>query len=126
MSTFLLYLILKLDIIVGLFAICAMISGMAALIGTLGIIINNSPEGMEEWKNWFKRTFAHWTVKVVFVISLLLAILLPSTKDGVVLYIIPKIANNEKIQSITSDTLDILQNKTKEWLDTVVIKEKSK
>lgn len=52
----------------------------------------------------------------VFVISIFIASMIPSTKEMAAIYVLPKIVNNEKIQGIPDKILD-LSNK---WLDDLI------
>lgn len=61
-----------------------------------------------------KLCFRIWIFPLFF--SLTLAIT-PSTKTLAVSYLIPAIVNNEKIQSISSNTLQLLEQYTKQYLE---------
>lgn len=53
-----------------------------------------------------------WVVPV-FVVSVLAAILVPTTKEAIAIVVIPKIANNESVQGIGED----LVNTAREWIE---------
>lgn len=61
-----------------------------------------------------KLCFRIWIFPLFF--SLTLAIT-PSTKTLAASYLIPAIVNNEKIQSISSNTLQLLEQYTKQYLE---------
>jgi len=59
---------------------------------------------------WLKRLLP---VGILFV---LLAILIPTTKQACIIYVLPKIANNEQIQQIPQKLLDIGNKALDEWI----------
>lgn len=57
---------------------------------------------------------------IVFVLSALLALFVPSAKTSAAMYVLPAIVNNEHIQNATGNTLEFLEKLTKDWLkDTI-------
>lgn len=57
---------------------------------------------------------------IVFVLSALLALFVPSAKTIAAMYVLPAIVNNEHIQNATGNTLELLEKLTKDWLkDTI-------
>lgn len=65
-----------------------------------------------------------------FAISFLIGIISvfsPSTKECAMIYLIPKIANNEQIQKVPDNAARLLNAKMEEWInDTVKIKKEEK
>lgn len=53
----------------------------------------------------------------VAVIFILLSLFTPTTKEFAVIYLVPKIINNEQIQSVASDGLQCMKNQMEAWLD---------
>lgn len=60
----------------------------------------------------------------IMILCGLIATFVPSSKTIAAMYVLPAIINNEHIQNSTSNTLEALENLTKEWLkDTVKSKD---
>ena len=56
------------------------------------------------------------TILVGFILSLMVAVFIPSTKEYVAIYLIPKIVNNEQVQQIPEKAMNILNSKLNEWI----------
>jgi hypothetical protein len=56
------------------------------------------------------------TILVGFILSLMVAVFIPSTKEYVAIYLIPKIVNNEQVQQIPEKAMTILNSKLNEWI----------
>lgn len=61
---------------------------------------------------------------VLSAIFLPLAILTPTTKDMAIIYVVPKIVNNDKVQQIPDKLLDLANAKIEEWTKTKVEEKK--
>ena len=72
----------------------------------------------EEEKSKYKLVIK--STGIVFVLSTLLALFVPSAKTSAAMYVLPAIVNNEHIQNATGNTLEFLEKLTKDWLkDTI-------
>jgi len=54
---------------------------------------------------------------------LLLSLFTPTQKEAAEIWLIPKMLNNEQIGNIVANSLEILEAKTKEYLDDLAEKE---
>jgi hypothetical protein len=53
---------------------------------------------------------------IVLVISMLIFGFIPNTKQAAAIYLIPKLANNERVQQIPDKALTILEKKLDQWI----------
>lgn len=53
---------------------------------------------------------------VLAVVFMFIAIFLPSTKQAAIIYVLPKIANNEQVQQIPQKLLDVANKQLDEWI----------
>lgn len=104
-TPFTMYVFTRLDIILAVATIGILVT---AIVG--GLIFAdikcaqefNRPKDEAIAKREFKVALA------VFVLFTLVAVLLPSKQAAAFIYIVPKVVNNERIQSIADDGLDTL------------------
>lgn len=54
---------------------------------------------------------------ILFFVSFPLAMFLPTTQQACVIYVLPKIANNEHIQEIPNNVSKLMNEKLAEWID---------
>ena len=111
------YWLLKLDDISGFCTVALFVSLFLLWIGMTAYWIGDENANEKDKK----------TVRILFCLAVISGIFfgcvktfLPSTKQMAAIYVIPAIANNEKIRQIGNDTLDItnqLLNLTKEYLE---------
>lgn len=103
------YLFTRLDsicfVITGIFVI-SLVSTACSIAYAWGF-----PDDEPGWHKERLGPFRFW-VKILLV-SLVIGIAVPSQKEVAAIYVIPKIANNEKMQAIPSKILDLAT----EWLD---------
>ena len=52
----------------------------------------------------------------ISVIAIMLAVLIPTTNQAAAIYLIPRVVNNEQMQSISEDGLSILEIKAQQYL----------
>lgn len=62
----------------------------------------------------------------LFLLFGLATILTPTTKEAAVIYLIPKIVNNEKMQNIAGTSLSILESHATKYLESLVEPEDKK
>jgi len=122
MNWFIVYLFLKLDALESLcFGIALILSILLFVFFLLSIVWTADAHGeehkrREEEKDKFFAKFFYKKLYIsVFVICILLTTFLPSTQEFAVIYLLPKIVNNEQIQQIPNKALDILNKKLDEW-----------
>ena len=104
-----LYMILKLTDIVSLNLVIAIISFLVVIIVSIFCSIE------EAWTIFGKNICIIGLC--IFIISSTVCTLLPTTKQMAAIIIIPAMINDEKVQTITSNGLNILEEYTKELLD---------
>lgn len=90
---------------------------LVLVLGCIGLIAGAIIAWMGD-----KWPFPHlWRSLLVAWMSLgIIACLIPSQKDAAAIWLIPKLANNEQISNITSNSLDVLEQKTREYLRDLV------
>lgn len=76
----------------------------------------------DRWEK-VKKSFMICAATMTFFI--ILATFLPSTKEAVAIYILPKIVNNEQIQKLPDNALQLMNTKMEEWIKDMT-KEKRK
>ena len=103
------YLVMQADSVITCAAFISFLTGIAFLVSLIGkiametVISTNSYENKDDeewlcmWKNVLKITTP------VFVVSLLIATLVPSSKTMATMYVIPAIANSETVQDEASE-----------------------
>jgi hypothetical protein len=124
MSTWFVYLILKLDILCETVLFFGLSCGLtlAFLIycykseygkGSSGHSPKKDAECIEAKcvKRWIG------ICAILFIFSNMLYIVIPNTKQAGIIYLLPKIANNENIQKIPNDIAALAQKQLKQWLE---------
>jgi len=72
-----------------------------------------SREPKQRKLNFFKKAMWLWVGALMF---LFIALLIPTTKKAVAIYMIPKIANNEQVQKLPDNALKFLNGKFEAWI----------
>ena len=98
------YWITRLDILQGIFAVCALVS--------FGCLV---------FSGIYRTIFAP-----MLAIFIILVTLIPSTKEACAIYLIPKIANNEQVQKIPDNFAKLFNVKMEEWIKDTISDEKEK
>jgi len=107
MNAWTIYWILKLDDIQLLFAILGS-CGVAIVVFLLMPILMES-----NWERWRK----DWmTAIIIFSFIILLAVLMPSTKQLATIIVAPKIINNEQIQQMPEKLLELGNKQVDKWI----------
>jgi len=60
----------------------------------------------------------------VGALALTVGLFVPTTKEAVAIYMIPKIANNEQVQKLPDNAMKFLNGKFEEWIDDMAGKKK--
>lgn len=115
MDYFLMYLLVKLDAIHNtmriLDAIAISIVFILFIVSLAAICSNYNEEYIKTLKKSLNRA-------IIFTsITWFLSIAIPTTKEVAVIYVIPKIVNNEQVQELGKNSLDALVNLSKEWIE---------
>jgi hypothetical protein len=105
---FLLYFILRLDVLSKASTVLVIVTGIVFAITLLVIAISYNDE---EAKNATKP----WAISfgIASIVVLLLTVMIPSTKQAAVIYCLPKIVNNEQVQKIPDNLLKL----TNSWIN---------
>ena len=98
-----LYLWTRLDGLQAAFVTLTILSGVGALIAVIAVCV------VEANKKWL------WAV-LLFLCFLSGLVLTPSSKDMAMIYVIPKIMNNENIQNEASEIYTMAKDALKEYL----------
>ena len=115
MSWLFVYLLVKLTAMVHFFSITAAVLGSCGLIGTIMYFLEadsyRPSESILKLKPYLKNM---WVGTVIFA---LLAVATPTTKQGAVIWLLPKVVNNEQVQAVPEKALRLLNNQLDEWLE---------
>lgn len=104
------YWITRLDSLIGLcIFLIIMFAVMIIALGVFSIV-------EDKWDK-VKKSFYIFSSLLVFII--VICTFLPSTKEAVAIYMIPKIANNEQLQKLPDNALRLLNTKFEEWINSI-------
>jgi hypothetical protein len=78
---------------------------------------------LEEGSVWHFRKSIITLISLVVVFSLL-RVFLPSTKEAVAIYMVPKIVNNEQVQKLPDNAMKFLNTKLESWISEMGEKQK--
>lgn len=110
MTHWMMYLITRLDFIVGISVAVMIIS----LIATILLIVGYTDSEKEAEKRKLMRSSK--ISIAVLVLSTVTFCAVPSTKDFVAIYLIPKFVNNEEVQKLPDNAVKLLNVKMEEWI----------
>lgn len=113
------YILIKLTYIQNMLLIT---SGIIFVCGFFCLI------NIDDWKDETKKRLKKFNliVQPLACILLLISILIPNTQQMAVIYLVPKIANNEKVQTLAIDGSDILMEYVKQWKEQIIEDTKQK
>ena len=114
------YWITRLDSVhgffIGLFAVSFVMMGMCGSFIMMEQLWNDE----DIWPSIKKK----YTIGIIIpLVAIFLATLTPSTKEACVIYLIPKIANNEQVQKIPNNFAKLLNTKMEEWINDSIIEQ---
>lgn len=118
MNTFLLYFLLQLDSLNRLFLTMSIVIGF--FIAVFVVVYLASSEDRDD--NLSSASLQFLTMKKIwvgFAVFTILTIIMPSTKNAVIVYALPKIMSNQHVQQIPSNFVNIIDLKMKGWLKTI-------
>jgi len=75
--------------------------------------------GIRAWRAGYRDAFPKylWRACVPFVILLLGVSLIPDTKHACVIYLLPKVVNNEQVQKMPETFVKLLNTKMEAWIN---------
>jgi hypothetical protein len=117
------YWLTRLDAIKGIFTAIGILSIIASMVFlVVGACIRDSWSIDDERIAYEKKTSMKWIMRAIpsgiaAFIFISMSVLCPTTKEAAVIYILPKVVNNEQVQNIPAKGLKILEAKFDEWLD---------
>jgi len=132
MSEWLLYFILKLDGVNVFFGTLLAFSLTAILVYILLRICISTPwndetERGEDRVLWVKKCkdnlklicrYLRWSIPAL-IVSIFFLTALPTTNQMVLIYVIPKVVNNEHVQALPNEALRLFRDKIHEWTDSI-------
>jgi hypothetical protein len=105
------------------FALGAAIFGTGALMGSIFYFMEGDVHGWDRVKNWKSPIKKLWAITAIFG---MLTAMTPTTKQAAVIWLLPKVVNNEQVQAIPHKALRLLNKQMDEWLeDNLKIEEKN-
>ncbi len=106
MSHTFVYLFTRLDSLHNILFFCLFIILSGIILYTIQDLVENDSFNLKKIK-----------LPIIICSSLgLLLMLLPTQKEAAVIYLLPKIVNNEQIQDMSKKSLDIIEMLTEEYL----------
>lgn len=105
-----------LDGVKGFFAVMIFISALYLILIIFSTLQKKDMGGTETEDEKKKRNRLVAKVFSALVLFALLFSITPSTKLAAAMFVIPSIANNEKLQNIGKNTLNGLEKLTEQWL----------
>ena len=111
MSTLMLYLWTRLDILHGICVAVIVIAGGCGLISGVGFAANR--EFAIDYKSDSATTKANWFKSIlkkcflIVVLALLTILTVPTKKDLAIIYVVPKIIQSETLQTVSKETPEI-------------------
>lgn len=126
MSPWMIFLITRLDCISSVSGMLSIISMFFCIILTACFLIHkfDDPEESQEQKDSrdynmkLSKTGLRFVLPI-FLLSLSCFCLTPSTKQACVIFLAPKIINNDQVQSIGQNGLELIDEQVKLWLDEI-------
>jgi len=120
MNAWTIYLLLKLDVLLGVAKAFTILAGGCCAASTIVLIASI----VDNWYPKYKKVYKKIIIPSIltFLLAGTIATLAPSTKQMCAIYLIPKIANNEKIQNIGDKSLTLIEQKFEEWVDDITKK----
>lgn len=110
MSGWIVYLITTLSGIKDVLSIIAALSSIVLLIfGFFVVILKILEEKDDEDGFVYLKSFLKLAVLLTIIAGILYCVV-PSTKDAVLIYIIPKVTSNERMQQVPDKILDLLDS----------------
>jgi hypothetical protein len=73
-----------------------------------------------EEENYFKKyRLIRWFAldALIIMFSALLLVFTPTLKEAAVIYLLPKVVNNEQVQELPENALKLLNGKMNQWMD---------
>lgn len=111
MSTLMLYLWTRLDILHGICEAIIAIAGACSIMFGIGYAANREEsldfrsDSASAKANWYRGVCKKCLLSVALALSLIL--LVPSKRDLAIIYVVPKIIQSETIQAISKETPEI-------------------
>lgn len=111
MSTLLLYLWTRLDILHGICVAVIVIAGACSVVFGIGYAANRETaldygsDTDTAKANWYKNIFKKCLLSVV--LALLTVLVVPTKRDLAIIYVVPKIVQSETMQTISKETPEI-------------------
>ena len=87
----------------------------------MGGLLLHIPGAIDEWGERAKKKLKIGIA--IGVVFCLVVSFLPTTKEVCAIYLIPKVANSEKIKGIGGKGLDLMEAKLSEWINDINEKE---
>lgn len=122
MNSWLVYFILSLNsfklmlgLVTAFFGICIIAGCIAYLYGLDGELTYDGGTPITDVGKALVRKFL-----APFIIISLIFCLCPTTKQITVIYLLPKIANNEHVQKIPTQALTVLSTKLTSWIEETI------
>lgn len=100
------------------------IAGAAIVMAAIGLLLFGIHYFFEDmWERDDDNKEKKKTVKTikrlvaVAISGLLVCVIIPSTKEAAVIYLLPKIANNEQVQKMPENFVKLLNTKMEAWIE---------
>lgn len=107
MSAWEVYLFTRLSAVNIISVILLVVFGLTGFLLTLFGFIEEEPE---------QKKLGKWSLFIAGI-SMLLLVIIPTTKEAAAIYLIPKLINNEQVQKIPENAAKLLNAKLDEWIE---------
>lgn len=103
------YLVTRLDNIIETNIVFSVLSFMGMI--TTSLLALTMVYDWSDIKKYFKLCAG------VFIITSLIGLMVPTSKEAAAIYLIPKIVNNEQVQKVPENALKLLNTKMEQWIN---------
>jgi hypothetical protein len=108
------YFLVKLTAISQALIGLAVVTAALTLCFTIIYAVKWDVEGKEAVKGWLPKMKKFVIATLVFGF---IAVAVPNTKEAAVIWLLPKIVNNEQVQEVPNKALKLLNKRMDEWLE---------
>ena len=123
MSWIFVYFLVKLSAISFTLTVITSLAAIGCVFGTVAYFLEGAEQGFESMKHWkpVLRKFY-----IVTIITGIFAMAVPTTEEAAVIWLLPKVINNEQVQQVPEKALKLLNQKMDKWLEDNLKLEESK
>lgn len=118
------YWLMRLDAVNGVCITIIALGGIALILPCIHYFVEDYFDEDDEHAGKKRTKRLIRSIVGAMCISGFIALFVPTTKEAAVIYLLPKIANNEQVQKIPENFVKVLNGKMEEWIAGFEKKEK--